>query len=371
MRWKSFKPLYATLIVLFWVTSTCLCAERTDSQRTDARKSWSATTEPQVSVYVNPQRMTESHTETDNHTVDTQSIERLGPDGRFEPYVDIEQEFIRVNGTTGRTVVRTFGRDGGGQRTLTQVAEEVRENFPGGRGKVVRTICTPVPDGHLSIVQRDVTEIEEIGSGVQEAKTTVFLSDGSRGLAPNLQTRERRTRTGDHTVEVQKTTLLLDGGGNWQVYEVKKSTIKDGDAPSGEETVSRLGADGKLSVASYSIRQGIKTGPGEGHTSVETYSTEIPGLASDGNLHLSQRVTTVCRSHSDSGHATEQQLEQPDPWNPSDGLEVRMRTIEVVSRDGKLQTRTVQLRDGSGNLRIISAETRKANQNEAVQVVTH
>jgi hypothetical protein len=52
---------------------------------------------------------------------------------------------------------------------------------------------------------------------------------------------------------------------------------------------------------------------------------------------------------------------------------VRMRTIEIVSRDayGELQTRTVQLRDGSGNLKIISTETRKSNQNQAVQVSTH
>jgi hypothetical protein len=50
-----------------------------------------------------------------------------------------------------------------------------------------------------------------------------------------------------------------------------------------------------------------------------------------------------------------------------------MRTIEIESRDayGKLKTRTVQLRDGTGNLKIIAAETRKSNQNQAVQVFSH
>jgi hypothetical protein len=378
MQWKSFfKPvLYAISIVLFCVTSMYLWAQTADSQPTDASKSWTATTEPQVSAYVNPRRMTESHTQTDNRTVDAQNIERLGPDGRFEPYFDTEKESIRVNATSARTVVRTFGRDGGGQRALTQVTEEATESFPGGREKVVRTISTPDLDGHIPITQRDVTDTEKSGPDVRETKTTVFLSDGRGGLAPNLQIRERRTRIGDHRIEVQKTTLLPDGAGNWQVYELKESTITIKEYAKGsttEETVSRPAVDGKLSVASYSIAKESENGPGGRQDSVETYSTDIPGLASDGNLHLSQRVTTVRRPHSDGGHATEQQLEQPNPWNPSAGLEVRMRTIEIVSRDayGELQTRTVQLRDGSGNLKIISAETRKSNQNQAVQVSTH
>jgi hypothetical protein len=81
----------------------------------------------------------------------------------------------------------------------------------------------------------------------------------------------------------------------------------------------------------------------------------------------------VRRPLSNGGHATEQQLEQPNPWNPRAGLEERMRSIEIVSRgaDGMLQTRTIQLRDGSGNLKVISSETRKSNQNQAVQVFTH
>jgi hypothetical protein len=280
MEWKSFfKPaLYAILIVLFCVTSNCLWAQTADSQPADASNSWTATTEPQVSAYVNPKRVTESHTQTDNRTVDAQSIERLGSDGRFEPYSDTEKESIRVNATSVRTVVRAFGRDGGGQRTLTQVTEEVRESFPGGREKVVRTISTPDLEGHLPIMQREVTDTEKTGSNVQEIKTTVFLSDGRGGLAPNLQIRERRKRTGGGTVEVQKTTLLLDGGGNWQVYELKERTIKEYvKGRTIEETVSRPGVDGKLSVASHSIAKESETGPGERHDSEETYSTDIPG----------------------------------------------------------------------------------------------
>jgi hypothetical protein len=374
MEWKAFfRPaFYAALVVLFCGASFYLWAQTADTQPSDASKSWTATTEPQVRVNVNPTRTTETHKETGNRTVDTQSVERLGPDGHFEPYFDTEKESIRVNATTVRTVVRTFGRDGGGQRTLTQVAEEERESLPAGGEKVVRTTSNPNMDGHLPIVQREVTDTQKTGPDVQETKTTVFLSDGSGGLTPRMQIRERQKHSSDHT-EVQKSTLLLDGAGNWQVHELKESTIREnGKDRTTEERVSRPGFDGKLAVASHTVDKESETASGEKRDSVETYSTDIPGSAPDGNMHLSQRVTTVRRPHSDGGQATEQQLEQPNPGDPGAGLQLTTRTIDIVSTDasGRQQTRTIQVRDGSGNLGVVSVETRKSNQTHAVQVDT-
>ena len=375
MEWKSlFRPaFYAALVVLSCGASFYLWAQTADTQPSDASKSWTATTEPQVSVNVNPTRTTETHKETGNRTVDTQSIERLGPDGHFEPYFDTEKESVRVNATTVRTVVRTFGRDGGGQRTLTQVTEEESESLPGGGEKVVRTTSNPDMDGHLPIVQREVTDTRKTSPDVQETKTTVFLSDGSGGLAPSMQILERQKRSSDHTVEVQKSTLLLDGAGNWQVHELKESTIKEnGKDRTTEERVSRPGFDGKLSVASHTIGKGSETASGEKRDTVETYSTDSPGSAPDGNLHLSQRVTTVRRPHSDGGQATEQQLEQLNPGDPRAGLQVTTRTIDIVSTDasGRQETRTIQVRDSSGNLGVVSVDMRKSDQTHAVQVDT-
>jgi hypothetical protein len=376
MAWKSFfRPAcYAALVVLFGVTSFCLWAQTEDTQPSDASKSWIATTEPQASANVNPTRTTETHKETGNRTLDTQSVEQLGPDGHFEPYFDTEKESVRVNATTVRTVVRTFGRDGGGQRTLTQVTEEERESLPNGGEKVVRTTSNPDMDGHLPVVRREVTDTRKTGPDTQETKTTVFLSDGSGGLAPSMQIRERQKHSGDHTVEVQKSTLLLDGAGNWQVHERKESTIREnGKDRTTEERVSRPEYDGgKLSVASRSIAKESETASGEKRDSVETYSTDIQGSAPDGKLHLSQKGTTVRRPRSDGSQATEQQVEQPNPGDPGGGLQVTTRTIDIVSTNasGRQQTRTIQARDGGGDLSIVSVETRKSNQTHAVQVDT-
>src|SRR5215831_7067305 len=377
MTWKSyFKTAFdATFVVACCVISFSMWGKTADDQATDASKSWTATTEPQVSVDMNPTRITETHTQSGNRIVDTQSVERLGPAGHFEPYFDIEKESIQVNATTIRTVVRTFGRDGAA-RTLHQVSEEVREELPGGGESVVRTVSIPELDGHLLILQREVTNTQRTSPDVQETKTTIFSSDGRGEFAASMQIRERQRRTDDHTVELQKTTLLLDGGGYWQVHELKESTIREnGKDRTTEERVSRPEYDGgKLSVVSDTIAKESETGPGERYTSVETYSTystDIPGWA-DGKRHLSQRVTTVRRPHSDEGQATEEAVEQPDRGDPSAGLQVTRRTVEIESTNhsGTLQTRTIEVPDFAGNLKVVSAETRKSNQPNSVRVET-
>jgi len=86
-------------------------------------------------------------------------------------------------------------------------------------------------------------------------------------------------------------------------------------------------------------------------------------LAGDGRLHLNQRVTTVQKKNSD-GETTEQQVELPNPGNPSDGRQVHAKTKYIVlyGASGTQQTKTVQVRDGNGNLNVLSVDTRKSDQ---------
>jgi hypothetical protein len=369
-RQSFFGP--ALQVTLFCVISLFLRAQTANTPPSDSSKSWTATTESQLTADQNPTQMTETHKQIGNRTVDTQSVQRRGMDGHFEPYYDTEKETIRVNATTVRTVTRTFGRDGSGQKSLMQVTDEEKISFPGGGEKMVRTTSNPDLEGHLPIVQREVSETRKTGPEAQETKTTVFLPDASGGLAPSMQTVEQKKRSSEHAIEVQKSTLLLDGGGNWQVHELKQSTIKeDGNNNVGnrtiEEQVSRPGSDGRLAVVSRTVTRESETAPGERHEKVETYSTDIPGSAPDGNLHVSRRVTTVRRARSDGQQSTEQQLEQPNPASPASGLQVTQKTIEVVSTDGsgKLQTRTLEVPDASGSLSVVSVETRKSTQTQS------
>jgi hypothetical protein len=87
-----------------------------------------ATTESQ-SDNVNPIRTIESHTQSDNRTLDMQSVQRRGPDGQFEPYQDIEKETVRVYAATVRTTTHTFGLDADGVKTLVEVIEEEKHTL--------------------------------------------------------------------------------------------------------------------------------------------------------------------------------------------------------------------------------------------------
>ena len=356
-------------VVVFCMLIPSLCAQTSGVQATESA-SWTTITESHT-VDTNPMRTTESHRQSDKGTVDSQSVERLGADGHYEPFYDIEKESVRVNDTTIRTVERTFTRDGSGRKILTQVMEEEEQSLPTGDEKVVRTTSNADLDGRLRVVQREVADTKRTSPDVQEKKTTVFLSDGRGGLLPSMQIQQRERRSADHTVEVQKSTLLLDGAGNWQVYERKESTIKeDGKERITEEHVLQPGADGKLALVSRTLGKESETAAGEKRNTVETYSTDILGSAPDGTLHLSQRVSVVKRARSDGAQATEQQLEQLDPGDPGAGLRLTTKTLHVVQPDtsGTRETRTIEVRDASGSFRVVSFDTGKSDKVHAINV---
>src|SRR5713101_830446 len=225
-------------IIAFCMFVPSLSAQTSDAQANESQ-SWTKTTESHTDN-TNPTRTTESHKQSAKGTLDNQTVERLGADGHYEPYYDIEKESVQVNGTTIRTIERTFARDASGQKILTQVTEEEKQTLQAGDEKVVRTTSNADLDGHLQVAQREVTNTKKISPVVQEKNTTVFLSDGQGGMAPSMQIQQREKRSSDHTVEVQASTLLPDGSGNWQVHERKESTIKeDGKERTTEEQVLR------------------------------------------------------------------------------------------------------------------------------------
>jgi len=355
-------------IIAFCMFVPSLSAQTSDAQANESQ-SWTKTTESHTDN-TNPTRTTESHKQSAKGTLDNQTVERLGADGHYEPYYDIEKESVQVNGTTIRTIERTFARDASGQKILTQVTEEEKQTLQAGDEKVVRTTSNADLDGHLQVAQREVTNTKKISPVVQEKNTTVFLSDGQGGMAASMQIQQREKRSSDHTVKVQASTLLPDGSGNWQVHERKESTIKeDGKERTTEEQVLRPGADGKLASVSRTVGKESETAVGEKKNTVETYSPEVSGSA-DGNLHLSQRVTVVKRAGSDGAQATEKRLEQLNPVDPGAGLQVSTRTLDIVqpSTSGTRETRTVEARDVSGSFTVVSFDTQKSDNVHAVDV---
>src|SRR5437588_592457 len=156
----------------------------------DTNQSWNSTSDQHSpSGDSNPIRTVESHKEENGRTVDKQSLERLGPDGRYEPYRDTERESVRVDANTIRTVERTFGRGPDGQKALVQVREEETRRLPDGEQKVVRTVSNPDANGRLQMVQREPGETKQT---VESYSTEVPGGSGDG----KLQLNQRVTRVG-------------------------------------------------------------------------------------------------------------------------------------------------------------------------------
>jgi hypothetical protein len=350
-------------------SSLALWAHTSDSQAGDANKSWTYTTESQ-SDNVNPTRTIESHTEGGNRTLDKQSVASLS-DGHFEPYQDIEKETVQVDAITVRTTTRAFGRDADGAKTLVQVTEEEKHTLPGGNSNVVRDTSNPDANGTLQLVQRQIEETRRINKDVEETKTTVMLPSVDGGMAPAMKVQERRERAANDTVESQKTTLLPDGAGNWQVGEIRQATTRQEGKNRGiEERVSRRDSEGKLGEVSHTVSKESESASGERHTTVETYSVDLPGSARDGSLHLVERATTFQQTSSTGQQSTQQQVERPNPGDPDSGLRVTTLTADTVrpSRSGAQATRSIQSRDANGSFGVVFVDTTKSDDIHAIQV---
>jgi hypothetical protein len=370
-----FPPLRCLpgILLAVWLTAPSTLAQTqgsSDASTGDTNRTWTVTSQQQLPGGANPTRTSETHTEAAGRTVDNQSVERVGMDGRYEPYLDVQKETVKVDGTTVRTIERTFGRDSDGQKTLVQVTEEEKRSLPGGEVKVVRTTSNPDANGGLQIVQRELQDSRQTSPNVQETKTTLLTPSPDGGLVPSRQTEERQTKITDHNVEFRKSTLLPDLNGNWQLSEVREGTVKDdGKDRTKEERVLRPGSDGNLAVVERTVGKESVNATGEKRGTVETYSTDLPG--GDGRLALEQRVTTIHRKDQNGTESTEVQTAQRNPGEPSDDLRITEKAIDIVRLGAggtTRETQTIQSLDSNGNLGVVSVDTRKQDNPSAIQV---
>jgi hypothetical protein len=362
-------PMSMLIIGPCFCLNLALWAQTADSKSSDADQSWTTSTESNRDD-VNPTRTTESHTKSGNRTVDKQSLQRRGLDGRFEPYQDIEKESVQVNASTERTITRTYGRDGSGSRALIQVTEEEKQTLPSGNSKMVRATSNPDANGKLQLVQREISETKKISRDVDETKTTVMQPSINGGMAPVTQIQERQQHNGNNT-EFKKTTLLPDGAGNWQIGEVRQGIInEDSKNRSTEVRVSRPDSEGKLGEISRTVTKEAVSPSGEKRNTVENFSKDVTGSAADGNLHLVQRVTTTQNAAPGGQQSTVQQVEEHNPGDPGAGLRVTTLSTDNVRTgpSGAQSTRTIQVRDANGSLNVVSVDTAKSDKAHAVQV---
>ena len=268
-----------------------------------------------------PARVIETHRQDDGRTVETRIVEVPSINGGYEPISETEQETIRIDANTVRVVRRWFS-PGAGDRQPFQVTEEERRTEPGGRERVVRSTSNLNVGGRWQVLERDIEETVSTAADTRETKKTVlWVVAGS--LVPVQQSVEIEHRKGN-LVEVQRKLLTPNGSGNFQIFEV-------------QETVATQTKDGQI-------------------TEEKTYSTYVPGRASDTHLHLVQQRSMSTTTASDGSARTEQQVQQVNPGAPEAGLRATSVVIEVSQPLGRLRTEThkeVRVLDVSGNFPLV------------------
>lgn len=324
--------LAASLAIAIPTPLSTLAAAQ-DSSRDQSWSSTSQQSDPNGAL--NPTRTAETHSQSNGRTVDTTTVQAVGPDGRYVPYSQTEKESVRVDANTIRTVERTYGTGPDGQRVLVQQVQEELRSFPDGAQKMMRTISNPDANGGLQVIRRELVDSKQVSTGVRETDTTVYSANGNGGMSAAVQVHERQTQASDGSVQFSKSTQLSDGVGHWNLSEVRQGTIKPqpGQASRKEESILRPDADGKFAVVERTVSQ-QSSAAGETRAIRETYSTNVPGQAGNEGLQLVQRESTVQRNA--SGRAsTVRQVEGANPGNPGDGLRVTQQAIDIVRPDGR------------------------------------
>ncbi len=355
---------------------TLSLAPNCSAQDDSGNKSWSQSSQQaNPGGTLNPTRTRETHTESGGRIVDKTSLETLGPDGRYIPYQDTEKESVLVDATATRSIERVFGRGPDGQRALIQERQEESRTLPGGEQKVVRTVSNPDADGKLHVVQRELQDSKQSAPGVRETKTTILTPDADGSLTAAVQIEERQKQNSDGTVEFKNSTLLSDGFGHWQLSEVREGTSKEGSGQgrTQEERVLRPDPNGKLAEAERTISKQTVGGKGEKRDTIETYSTNAPGIAGTDALQLVQRETTVRRISAAGEQRSVRQIERPSPGNLTKDLAVTEEVIDIVrpgGSGGTEQKLMILTQDSNGSLGEVWVDMGKTTDPSAIQVDT-
>jgi hypothetical protein len=312
-----------------------------------------------------PTRTTETHTTSGDQTVDKKRTDILGANGEYQPNAETETETVHVDDTTTRKVERTYQWDVNGHRNLVKVTEEDARGSASGDAHVVSTTSNVDDEGNVHIVQREVADTKKTSPDAQETKTTIYVVDGNGGLIPNVQTQELQKTNADKTIEVTKTTLVPTSTDHWGVQEVKQSTItKDGDTLTSDVRILEADSEGRLSEVSRTVAKDTETAAGGKVSTVETFSTDVPGITPDGSLHLSRKVMTVQGGEADGGKTTVQEVQEPKAGDPLTGLQVTTKTKYIVQYGGsnEQQAKATQMRDVNGNFNTVDVETQQSTQ---------
>lgn len=350
LRMLRALPLAATgLVVCTLVVPQGVAQSKADkdefSRRTTERRDSTGTE--------SPSRITETRSPDGNTR--TQVIESPDIDGRYRPLLEREEETIQVDAQTKRVVVREYGRNPDGSRSLLRSSEAETRTLPGGVERTTRSTSRPDVNGRLQAVERTVEESTETGPDTREVKKTVLMPDVNGAFSAVERVHQVERKEGGVT-EVTATHSRPDAGGRWGTYEVRKQTMQQTDEGGkvSDERVFRRDLNDRESLHERTVTRTSKDVFGDERTVQETYSRTNSGanVAEGSRPPLTQRTMTVTTTQPDGSQRVVESVASRDPANPG-SLRTTGQSREISTADGggRKSERTVKIGDGNQGLK--------------------
>ncbi|HSA93385.1 MAG TPA: hypothetical protein VLE48_10270, partial [Terriglobales bacterium] len=300
-----------------------------------------------------PSRVTE--TRSQDGKTRTQVIESPDIEGRYRPLLEREEETIQVDAQTTRVVVKEYGRNPDGSRSLLRSSEAETRTLPGGVERTTRSTSRPDVNGRLQAVERTVEVSTETGPDTREVKKTVLMPDVNGAFSAVERVHQVERKEGGIT-EVTATHSRPDAGGRWGTYEVRKQTMEEtGEGGKlSDERVFRRDLNDRESLHERTVTRTSKDAFGDERTVQETFSRANSGanVAEGSRPPLTQRAMTVTTTQPDGSQRVVESVAQSDPANPG-SLHTTGQSLQISTADaaGKQSHRTVRMDDANGGLK--------------------
>lgn len=372
---KAVRIVLAAALVLVLASVLPALSQEAD-QASESPQSWNTSASMQdPSGRATPTQVLSSHKEQDGKSVDVQTLQRQSINGGTEVYGQTETETVKLDATTTRVTTRHYVTNSDGQKVLNGVAVEEKRELPDGGESVVSTVSRPDADGNLQVTQRQIQQSEQSSPGVRTTNTTVLLPGPEGALAPSTRIHEVQKQVQPGLTEYTRSLSLKNGDGNWQVNEIRQGTIeKSGSAETKQENVSRLNADGQMSLMEKTVSKQTNS-DGEQRKEVQKFSTTMGGVTNypDGKMHLDRQVTTVTRTGSGGEQVTEEQVNERSQAAPDEALRPSQHVLDIT-RPGlegiKQQTVTIESASPNGGMNVVWVNTGKSSGTAPITVDT-
>lgn len=313
-------------------------------------------------------RTIQTHTQSGNREVVTETTQAPGPDGTLRTTTETTTETVHVGPNTVQTTQNIFNTDAQGRRQLTQTTQTDQQTLPDGTSRTVENTSAPDLNGRLAVTEQRIQETKSTGPNVKQTDTSVYLPGINSTLTETERIQETEREVQPDLTQTESTRFVRDANGRWQATETHAKEVRtEGAEHVEEETIQRLDANGALSLNEKNITR-RSTVDGKDQVTTETYSRNVAGggQLSGNQLKLTERHRITTTPTPDGGHQTVEEVESGNPVAPSDPLRVVERTVETVRKVGPDQWETerqVFALDGNGKLvPVISEKGQSAGQ---------